>query len=178
MTFLESENVKKWMILGVAVLLTGCSCKPAYETMGVISPEGEPPVKQQIYLDIPDDAVAAVSDGEGTLYECGAYDLSMNTVASGDLDATVQNATGYRAKELEILETEQEGYRRYQAVFASAGAQGMKIGRICILDDGAYHYVVVTSAPEEKIRTVQEAWNALFSSVRLMPQDVELNTGS
>lgn len=88
----------------------------------------------------------------------------LETLASGDLNATVQTLSGYEKDQLTVLETQQGDENRYDFVWATTGEEGQRLGRAVILDDGDYHYClsVLRDAGEAKI-----VWRDVFGSFSL-----------
>ena len=104
--------------------------------------------------------------------------VTVQTVAAGDLNATVRNAPGMNREDLQIIQTQQNGVKRYQWVWATGGENGVQVGRGCVLDDGYYHYVLTVLADEEAVGQVQSAWKEIFSSFRLADEREQVSTGS
>ena len=78
-----------------------------------------------------------------------------------------------------MLETAQENAKRYVCVWTAVGENGNQVGRLAVLDDGAYHYIL-TAMAEESIagKLSGEVWDDVFSSFRLIaPEDV-VSSGS
>lgn len=170
----------KWSLILLMVLcLTGCS-EPVYETIA-----DEPAVVvsapcQQIVLNVPGDAVmlTSQSDSQAQLYECDGYTLGIQTLEAGDLDETLYALTGYHRDELQVIESVKGDMKRYDCVFAAAGEAGLQVCRVCILDDGNYHYGVTTIAGEEAAGQLKEQWEDIYVSFRVTDEDWDINTGS
>lgn len=171
--------VKKLWILLLALCLTGCS-KPVYETVADVPVVPVSGTCQQILLELPEEAAAPVATQQpnGQIYDCGNYTITVQTLDSGDLDKTLRALTGYSREQLQVIKTLREKLSRYDTVFTAAGEETLQVGRVCILDDGAYHYAVTALAPEELAGQLRTQWDALFSTVRLVAADFDLNTGS
>jgi len=149
-------------------LLGGCAAEETFET---VSDEIVQPVlaqSRQIILALPEEAAApaAESDG-GALYQCEGYEIMVQTLEGGDLDRTLRELTGYAGEELTVLETQGDGGKRYELVWASAGENGPRIGRAMIVDDGSYHYCVSTLADADRAEEFRESWRILFGSISL-----------
>ena len=174
--------MKKMIILGLlAVLLTGCGGEKSYETVtdGFI----EPPqgTKMEIMLQLPDEAAeqTAGMDGSSRVYFCQDYILTLQTLQGGDLQNTVQQTSGFLPEALSIIETEQNGVKRYNFVFTCLGENGNEVARCAILDDGSYHYVLTAMADETVAGKLGEgAWNTIFQSFRLISPDDKVSSGS
>lgn len=171
---------KLWVIPILALLLAGCGSEKALET---ISDEQETPVvaaEQRVLLQLPEELSAPVLQSEktGTLYICDDYSVTVQTVSAGDIDKTIRNATGMNRADLQIMQTQENGVKRYRWVWATGGENGVQVGRGCILDDGTYHYVLTALADEKASSRVQPAWKEIFGSFRLAQEREEISTGS
>lgn len=175
--------MKKGMsiVLLLAVLLCGCQKQEAYETMHDELPQLEKPVAYAPVFNLPGDALEQVFAGENTgkVYFCDGYVLSMQVLPGGDLQSTVQQTSGFASERLPMMKTEQEDATRYEFVWTAVGETGSQMCRCAILDDRNYHYVLTAMADANQAgELTQTAWNALFSSFRLIhPEDV-VNSGS
>lgn len=161
--------MKKCVLLALlALLLTGCR---AEETMETISDEIIQPVMAQpgqISVSLPGEAVTpAVESDSGRVYLCRDYEVYLQTLEGGDLNATIQTVTGYEKDALTVMETEQDGAKRYDFVWASAGENGDRLGRGVILDDGNYHYVMTILRDADSAATTQIVWDDVFRSFTL-----------
>ena len=165
-------------ILILTLTLTACGAEPVLETIGDVPIQSVSAPAKQIIVDLPDGSItpAAGSTETGQLYICDDYVLTIVTAASGDLKKTVLDATGYTPEELQIIKTVQDTYDRYDTVWTAAGEEGQQIGRLCILDDGSYHYVLTAMTAAEQAGKLQPVWQDMFSSFRVTDENV--NTGS
>ena len=160
-------NVKRlvWMAL-LAALLTGCT---AEETLETVSDEILVPVMAQpreISVRLPEGALAPVLEQEGRhLYMGKDYEIMLETMASGDLRATIRALSGYDREQLTVVETRQGDTERYDFVWTTAGERGDRLGRAVILDDGNYHYCM--SALREPGDTLI-VWRDVFGSFSLI----------
>lgn len=159
-------NVKKcWILLMLALLLTGCGAEETFET---VADELVQPVMAQpgrITVELPDGVVAPTMESDsGTLYLSQDYEIMIQTMEGGDLAATIQGVSGYAMEELTVMQTEQDGLDRYEFVWASAGEAGDRLGRAVILDDGSYHYVMAVLRDAESTENTQIVWSAVFGS--------------
>lgn len=171
---------KFWIVLPIVLLLAGCGAK---ETLETVTDTPEVPVAaaaQQIVLELPEDVQMQVvrSEDSGKLYFCEDYVITVHTAESGDLEKTVFNATGFQKDQLQMMQTGTENAKRYECVWTAAGEGEEQVGRLCIIDDGNYHYVVTAMTGATKSGALQKTWNRLFDSVQLVGAEVSLNTGS
>lgn len=92
------------------------------------------------------------------------YEIMLETLAAGDLDATIQSLSGYEKEQLTVLQTRQEDADRYEFVWTTTGEKGDRLGRAVILDDGDYHYCmsVLRDAGDTQI-----VWRDVFGSFSL-----------
>lgn len=162
--------MKKWVwILTAALLLTGCAAKETMETVADVYEELPDSPAAQMVCELPEDAVVSAMevDGKGELYFCDGYTVTLQTLHAGDLDATLREVTGFSREKLTVMETTQDGGKRYDCVWSCAGEGGDQVGRAAILDDGSYHYVLAVMAPEENAGALTDTWQALLDSFRL-----------
>ena len=159
--------MKRWIgICLLAFLLCGCR---AEETLETVSDEWMVPAMAQpreISVRLPEDTVAPVLEQDGRrLYMGLDYEFMVETLAAGDLNATIRTLSGYEKEQLTVLETRQGDLDRYDFVWTTAGEKGERLGRGVILDDGDYHYCM--SALREPGDTVV-VWRDVFGSFSLI----------
>lgn len=158
--------MKKWWVIALlALLLTGCGSEEVMET---VADEWVVPVMAQplqITVDLPGEAAMPVSESDsGRLYLCQDYEIALQTLSSGDLNATLQSVTGYGKEDLTILETLRSGLPCYEFTWTCAGEEGDRIGQGILMDDGSYHYVMTALWDAEKTESMQVIWSEVFSS--------------
>lgn len=161
--------MKKWMAIGLlALLLSGCAAEETYETVAdelVVAAMAQP---RSISVELPGEAAVPAVEGEsGRMYLCQDYEIYIQTMDAGDLNATIQTVSGYAREDLTVMETEQDSVKRYEFVWASAGEKGDRIGRGVVLDDGNYHYVMTVLRDAETTATSQVVWSDVFGSFSL-----------
>ena len=153
-----------------ALLLCGCAAEETFET---ISDEMVLPVMAQpreISVSLPDNAVAPVLQADtAQVYLSEDYEIILETMAAGDLTATVKSISGYDKENLTILETRQQDVTRYEFVWVSAGEKGDRLGRAVVLDDGSYHYCMSVLRDAETAEEGQTVWSEVFQSFTLLP---------
>ncbi len=171
---------KLWVIPLLVLLLAGCGKKQALETITDIEDTPVVAAMQRIQVQLPPElsAPALQSEETGTLYLCNDYSVTVQTVEAGDLQRTIRNATGMDKEKLQIVQTKQGDTKRYQWVWSTTGENGAQIGRGCVLDDGAYHYVLTALADEGKAEKVQSQWKEIFTSFTLATEREEVSSGS
>lgn len=162
--------MKKYVLLiGLSLLLCGCG---AEETFEMISDELVAPVMaqpRQITVELPEDAVLPVLESDTEqVYFCEDYELVMQTLSSGDLDATIQTISGYSKDQITVMHTQQGNISRYEFVWAAVGEQGERLGRGVVLDDGNYHYCISILRDAENPSQSQIVWDEVFRSFVLI----------
>ncbi len=158
---------KAALLLCVLCLLSGCA-KKDLETVGDAYAPGEPPVAKKLEMTIPEDAAQQVMEGEtGSLYFCNSCEIAVETLAAGDIDATLRTLTGHGEKELNLLKTQRDGLTCYECVWPAAGETGDEIGRVMVLSDGNFHYCITMTARAETGAETAETWKNMVDSVKL-----------
>ena len=152
-----------------ACVLAGCTGPESYETMTDLyyAPTRQEPA--QITLQLPDEAALSVLEREdgGKIYLCDGYTVSVQILASGDLDATLKSVTGYGKANLKGIGWRQGSLQRYECAWASTGEEGDQVGRAVVLDDGTYHYVVTVLGQAALAGSMSDTWAAITDSVDL-----------
>lgn len=148
------------------MLLTGCTAAETFETVDDVYAEGEPAVMRQVSLQLPE-AAEIISGDAGTIYLCDGFEVTVQTMAAGDLNATMRSLTGFDADELTVVETGLTEAARYECVWTAAGEGGDAVGRAVVLDDGCYHYCVTVMASEDDAGALRQTWQALLDTVQL-----------
>ena len=159
--------MKKWMILLLMILLTGCGAQETFET---VADEPVQPVMAQprfVCVDLPGEtALPVIETDNGRVYVCNDYEIVLQTLFGGDLEETIQTISGLSEKDITMVQTGGPDICRYEFVWAAAGEGGDRCGRAAILDDGSYHYClsVLRHAGDEK---TQVNWDQVFASFQL-----------
>lgn len=158
-----------WIAAALCLLLAGCAEQPVMETISdelVLSVMAQP---RQITVSLPDDAVAPVLESDSEqIYFCEDYQILVETLPGGDLEATVRTLSGCDKEKLTLIETDQDGARRYDFVWAAAGENGDLLGRGVILDDGSYHYCLSVLRDADTLDDTQVIWRNVFDSFALV----------
>lgn len=158
--------MRKWVgLVLVLLMLTGCGSR---ETLETVADEQVVPVMaqpKQIRVTLPGEAaMPTVESDSGRLYLCRDYEIMLQTLPGGDLNATLQSVTGYEREQLTILETLRSDMPCYEFSWACAGESGDRVGQGILLDDGAYHYCMTILWDAEKTEDLQIVWSEIFSS--------------
>jgi len=156
-------------ILMLAVLLCGCSAAETFET---VNDDMEQPVMGQVKkvsLTLPESAASPVvnTDDGARLYLCQGYDLAVQTLVGGDINRTVTALCGYETDKVRLMESNQDGDKRYEWVWSAVGEDGDQIGRAVVLAQGDYHYCVSVMALAQSAGALEQEWTALFASLRV-----------
>ena len=169
-TFLEACVLSKIVyLLILSVLLSGCAARD-FETVMDTQPILETQPAAAIHLQLPEDAALAVleDDTVGKIYLCEGYEISVQTLAGGDLERTLREITGFTKDRLTVMKTEQDAIHRYDCVWSSAGETGQRVGKLAILDDGTFHYVVSVMTDASVAESLQDRFDDLFRSFTLV----------
>ena len=172
--------MKKVIVLCLlTALLTGCKAQETFETVEDLPVVEATAVAQQFFVALPEEAASPTfqSDGE-ELYVCEDYTISKQILESGDLERTLQMLSGKNREDLDVIQTAQDTFDRYDFVWTSAGEEGLQLGRACILDDGNYHYVLTCMTDASKAPALQQTWQSMFDSFRLTEPGLDPYTGS
>lgn len=172
--------IKIVLISVLLVFLTACGAPESFETVTDQLEVLPPALKLQPVVDLPGEEIRAVFGQEDLqMYFCEDYTLSIETRLSGDLQQTLLDTTGFSPEQLQLLETGYNGVKRYTGVWSGTGEQGDEINRVCILDDGSYHYILIATAPAGSAGALSAGqWQQVFGSFRLLSPEQSLNTGS
>ena len=173
--------MKKLLIVGVLILiLSGCGTQETFETVGAGPQSTLKSDPWELVFDMPLDAGTPVVESKenGTLYICNDYTMTQQTMPGGDLDRTLVECTGFAKDKLQIMHTKGDGVKRYESVWTAVAEDCDQIGRILVLDDGKYHYVLTVMADAEKAGELTETWQMLFRSAHLVDPETLVNTGS
>ena len=159
---------KLCLLLTLAVLLCGCN-KKDYETRAAPCGVEEITAPGVISIDVPDGLSAPVmSTQEGDrLYIADHYEVSLQTMAGGDIDATLKSCTGFDSSRLTLLETAKDGLKRYDCAFTALGEAAQTVGRLTVLDDGNYHYVLTVITDGAYGAEMTAAWQQLSDSFQV-----------
>ena len=151
--------------LALMLALCGCADQEVFETVAdeMVVPVMAQPM--QITVTLPDEAALPVSESDsGQLYLCQDYEIALQTLSAGDLNATLQSVTGYGKEELTILETLRSDLPCYEFTWTCAGENGDRIGQGILMDDGNYHYVMTALWDADKTEDLTMVWSEIFSS--------------
>jgi len=161
--------VIRWIgIVTCMLLLCGCGAEQTYETVMDVWEAAEQPAPRAIAVELPGEAAMPAMESEsGRAYVCRDYEIYIQTLPGGDLNATMETMSGFEKDKLTVLTTLQEDAQRYEFVWASAGEEGQLLGRGVILDDGNYHYTMSVLRNADTAQQSSVVWDGVFSSFHL-----------
>jgi hypothetical protein len=164
---------KVWIVLALAVLLTGCSAQDTFETLSDLLDMPAMAQMQQVDLVIPKEASVPSMESQeaGKIYLCDGYTLTVQTMEAGDLDRTLRQLTGYGRQQMTVMQTRRGSAECYECVWTGAGEGGDQLGRAMVLDDGSFHYAVTVMAAADDAGDLAETWQTIFDSVKLISTD-------
>lgn len=154
------------MLLMFVLCLCGCQAAQTFETVSDVYSPMTAAQPRQMALTVPEGA-RVIGSESGRLYLCDGYEITLETMSAGDLNATVRSLTGFPSDALTILETATAEIDRYECVWSAAGEGGDVVGRAVVLDDGDYHYCLTVTAPANSAGKLQETWQHLLDSFSL-----------
>ena len=151
------------------LLLAGCGAQPTFETVNDLLPSGTPEPAKELVVSLPQEAATPAMEGENgvCLYECEDYVLTTQVLPGGDLDATLQQLTGFTTGDLAHMKTKQQGMDRYDCVWTAASETGEQVCRAVVLDDGSYHYAVAVMAEAAVSGDLTGQWQSVLRSVQV-----------
>lgn len=153
------------MMMVLLLLFGGCAAEQTFETVAdemVLNVSAQP---REILLTLPKETLLpAMETDNGTLYLCDGYDVTVQIMPAGDLDATIRQVSGFDREDLTIMQTASGDCTCYEFVWSAAAELGEQVGRAMILDDGSHHYALTAIAPEKHAEEYQEIWNGIFDS--------------
>ena len=101
-------------LLMICVFFTACASEETFETISdELILDAAVPVRE-ILLSLPEEAAVPVSQTDtGALYHCEGYELMLQTLSGGDLDATIRDLTGFSREDTSLMQTAPGDYKRY-----------------------------------------------------------------
>ena len=160
------------VVLALFILLAGCAKQADFETIAddLQVDVGEP---DQITVWLPEEAAVPVmeDDAGATLYLCEHYSVTSQTLQAGDLAQTITEITGFSPDAIDVVSTQENGMKRYDLVWASAGEEGIQTCRAAVLDDGNYHYVLSAMGNGAENAAFSSDWQRIFDSLALTDTD-------
>ena len=113
-----------WIVLA-ALVLAGCSQAPAAETVTDVLEEPVMAQPRELHLELPGETVAcAMESDSGRLYLGDGYEVMVQTLPGGDLDATIRSLTGFHREDITVLQSQSDP-KRWEFTWASAGEGGL-----------------------------------------------------
>lgn len=158
---------KLGILLLSVMLLAGCGAPVDYETMSDVYVKEDRQAAEILVILPPDAAVMTGSEGDGHIWLCDGYTAVTQTLAGGDLDATLRAVSGYGRDQLPVIELKSGSLKRWEWVWTCAGEGGDQVCRGVILDDGAYHYVLSLQTDAEQAGKLADEWQSIATSFSL-----------
>lgn len=158
-------------VLAAVLCFSGCASitQPVMETVADEIVEQVKAESKTIAVWLPEEAAAqTVADG----IECYTWDeteLRIQTVAGGDIRATLRMLTGLDPEHLTVMEYERDGVQLYQTVWSCTSEDGVSLGRCMVADDGNYHYCITMVSPDHA--QVGETYAQICASLDLSGED-------
>ena len=151
----------------MSLLLAGCAEAELGETVADVWQEAVTvAAPRETRLELPGEAVACAMESDtGRLYFGDGYEVMVQTLSSGDLDATIRALTGFDREDITVIQSQSDP-KRWEFAWASAGEGGERLGRGVVLDDGNYHYclTVLQDADDDDCQII---WSQVFNSFEL-----------
>ena len=152
-------------LLALVLAIGGCGNREVletvtdnYEAVAMASP-------RQIVVELPGEAaLPAMESDSARLYLCSDYEIALQTLSAGDLDATLRSVTGYGREDLTVMETMRSDRPCYEFAWSCMGETGDRVGQGILLDDGNYHYVMTVLWDAEGKGDSQILWSQVFAS--------------
>ena len=155
------------LVLLMSLLLAGCAEAELGETVADVWQEAVTvAAPRETRLELPGEAVACAMESDtGRLYFGDGYEVMVQTLSSGDLDATIRALTGFDREDITVIQSQSDP-KRWEFAWASAGEGGERLGRGVVLDDGNYHYclTVLQDADDDDCQII---WSQVFTSFEL-----------
>ncbi len=154
-------------MLAVLLMLCGCNAQETFET--VSDWYYEPAISaglMQVKLPEGVSVPTSTHDG-GSIYLCDGYTVCMQVLEAGDLDKTLRVVSGFSSDRLQLIQTRQQGMKRYDFVWVAAGEGTDQLCRGAVLDDGDFHYTLCVMADAGESESYQKTWEEIFASFGL-----------
>ena len=91
-------------LLVMCFLFSGCAAEDVMETVADEWMQSAAAPMAELHLHLPEEAALPVSESENaSLYQCDGYELLVQTLDSGDLDATLRAVTGLGRVALTVM---------------------------------------------------------------------------
>lgn len=156
-------------LLMMTLVLTGCAAQDTLETVADDWAEPAMASPRQIQVELPGGVASPVLETTSEqVYLCDGYEIIIETIASGDLNATMEKICGYGREDLGVMTTSWDGVDRHEFVWTAAGEEGERLGRAVVLDDGSYHYCMSVLRDASTTRSSQISWRNVFASFTLL----------
>ena len=160
-----------WLVV-LMMCLSGCMRSgelPMMETVAddLVQSVSAEPKPMSVWM--PDEAALQTMAESGECYTWGECELRLQTLAGGDIRATLERLTGLDPKCLTVMQYRRDGLQLYQTVWSATGEEGITLGRCMVADDGNYHYCLSLLSPEGE--DVAEDFAQICASLELTAEE-------
>ena len=157
-----------WVILLCGLCLTGCGAAQTMETISDDLAVSADAVAAQVELSLFTEEASVLEGEDGDkLYMYDGFAVSVQTLAGGDLDRSVQTVTGFSKEALTVMQTDRNGIPAYECAWSAVGEGEDQVCRAVILDDGTYHYAVTVMADYTRAGELSDTWQDILESVQI-----------
>ena len=155
------------------LLLSGCSVPGGVETVMDSYDIPVSNINREVTLTLPEGTAQAVMESGtgGSLYVCDGFLVSVCTLPGGDMKRSVKTVTGFDESALTVMQTLQDGYKRYDLAWSAMGEGKSQTCKAVILDDGEAHYAVTAMCDYEKAGVLNDKISEVLDSVMLTNTD-------
>lgn len=156
---------KLCVILLLALALAGCASID-YEYVSDNGTIPALPNTRHTLINLPATVAEPTFAGEdgSCVYVCPEYEIHQQVLPGGDIPKTFLTVTGKSPEDLTVLQTMQQGYKRYDCMFAASGEGEQNLCRLTVLDDGYYHYILCIQTGECDYSRIQKDIEQIASS--------------
>ena len=161
---------KLWILMAAALMLAGCAEEaPVFETVGPLAYRQEDlPAAGVIQVYLPSEADQTETEAQARIYQWENHEVRLDTMKSGDIQATMQALTGLAPERLTVMKQKKGDMTFYETVWSTTGDSGVLCGRALVADDGAYHYCMSLLSPESVNNS--KLYDKMAESFRIQPE--------
>ncbi len=159
--------MKKWVwVLLFCWCLSGCGDVATMETLGQVEHLQPVSAPREVLLSLPEEAVLAAANTQlgRTWYDCGAYSICLEVFSGVSAQEAMRRLTGFDPEGLTVLSSVCGDHQRQDWVWTAQSEAGELICRGALLWENGNCYSLCVMAPSEAAGSLQQDWNAIFSS--------------